>query len=101
MEVTPEMGKITAKEDNLLLRKIVNEQLKDKLRQMLFLISTNKQNSPKLDNYEEKKKLILDYLVSNKKNYRRCKENAVRFIYLYELLMDMVLINMNARLLKL
>ena len=68
--------------DDLLLFDIINEDFQEQSKQISILISSLTQQSPLLNIYEEKKKLLLDTLNSqraNEKNHFRGKLVSVFF----------------------
>ena len=54
--------------DNLLLLDVINEDLREQSKLISILISSITQQSPLLNIYEEKKKLLLDALNSQREN---------------------------------
>jgi hypothetical protein len=54
--------------DNLLFLDVINEDFREQLKLISILISSITQQSPLLNIYEEKKKLLLDTLNSQKLN---------------------------------
>jgi len=57
-------------DNDLILIELVNKELSDVLRNILLLISSQKQNAPNLVEYEEKKKHLLQVIEDgqNKQN---------------------------------
>ncbi len=78
---------ISKEMDNLLFLDVINEDFKEQSKLISILISSFNQQSPLLDIYEEKKKLLLDTLNSqrgNEKNLFRDKLVSVFNCYLNE-----------------
>ena len=67
--------------DDLLFLDVVNEDLREQSKLISILISSLTKQSPLLDIYEEKKKLLLDTLNSQRVNEEKnqLREKLVRF----------------------
>jgi hypothetical protein len=66
--------------DNLLFLDVINEDFKEQSKLISILISSLTQQSPLLSIYEEKKKLLLDNLNSQRLNVKNLfKEKLVSF----------------------
>ncbi len=74
---------ISKEMDNLLFLDVINEDIREQSKQISILIASLTQQSPLLSIYEEKKKLLLDTLNSqrvNEKNLFREKLISVFYI---------------------
>jgi hypothetical protein len=75
--------------DNLLFLDVINEDFREQSKLISILISSITQQSPLLNIYEEKKKLLLDTLNSQKLN----EKNLLRgkFVSVFNLLEFLIL----------
>jgi hypothetical protein len=75
--------------DNLLFLDVLNEDFIEQSKLISILVSSITQQSPLLNNYEEKKKLLLDTLNSQKLN----EKNLLRgkFVSVFNLLELLIL----------
>jgi hypothetical protein len=71
--------------DNILILDVINEDFREQLKLISILISSFTQQSPHLNIYEEKKKLLLDTLNSQRVNEKnRFREKLVRDFNFFE-----------------
>jgi hypothetical protein len=78
---------ISGEMDNLLFLDVINEDFREQSKLISILISSLIQQSPLLNIYEEKKKLLLDTLNServNEKNLFREKLVSVKVFLFFE-----------------
>jgi hypothetical protein len=69
--------------DNLLVLDVINEDFREQTKQISILISSITQQSPLLEIYEEKKKLLLDTLNSQRVNEKNLFRDKLVSVFNY------------------
>jgi hypothetical protein len=67
--------------DNLLFLDVINEDFREQSKLISILISSITQQSPLLDIYEEKKKLLLDTLNSHRLNEKNILREKLVIVF--------------------